>query len=31
MSPERSRVLMDIAVGAMNTPATGSIVHDAAA
>jgi len=29
MSPERSRVLMDIGVGAMNTPSAGSIIHDA--
>jgi GntR family transcriptional regulator len=30
MSPERSRVLMDIAIGAMNTLAAGTIVHDVA-
>ena len=30
MSPERSRILMDFEIGAMNTLAAGTIVHDVA-
>jgi len=31
MSPERSQALMDFAIGAMNTLAACTIVHDGAA